>query len=385
MALIIRCSVLVSICLLGMFCSAGLCYAQDRKDRGIMVYNPDKFYSGYTLFCHSYENPKTDSEDGLGHIYLMDMEGNIVHEWTTRTAQQGFLRLLPDGNLYYPTRDRSNINQAGLRELAPDSSVVWYYHCRIDHDYYILENGNLMIHCITDRMAPHIGTALRRMPYIVEITRDKELVWEWRGEDHFDELKELLKDHWPWVEKRIKGQFSFDWAHNNTCQIIPDNPTGEKDPRFRKGNIVFSYRSLDIIGVIDRDTGKIVWAWGPGELDGQHKPYMLPDGTILIFDNGTLRKWSRVIKLDPLKEEIVWEYVGTPKESFFSGYISGAQLLPNGNVLICEGSKCKIFEVTPDKEIVWEFRSPYKSKGAMSTYRAKRYSSEFVKPLLERK
>ena len=34
--------------------------------------------------------------------------------------------------------------------------------------------------------------------------------------------------------------------------------------------------------------------------------------------------------------------------------------------------------------IVWEFRSPFKKKGSLSTYRARRYSLEFVKPLLER-
>lgn len=383
MLLLAKCFVLALIVLAGILGRAELCYAQEKLEKGITVFKPDKFYNGYTLFCHSYENPKVDKGDGVGHIYLMDMEGNFVHEWTTKTAQQNFTRLLPNGDLYYPTRDRSNINQAGLRRLAPDSKVIWHYHCRIDHDYFILDNGNIMIHCITDRMSPQLGTDLKRMPYIVEITPDKELVWEWRGEEHVDELKVLLKDHWDWVEERIQKKFSFDWAHNNTCQVIPDNPTGEKDPRFRKGNIVFSYRSLDIIGVIDRDTSEIVWAWGPGEIDGQHKPHVLPDGNILIFDNGTLRKWSRVIKLDPLKNEIVWEYTGTPKESFYSGYISGAQLLPNGNILICEGGNRRIFEVTPDKEIVWEFRSPLE-KGLMSIYRSNRYSPEYVKPLLEK-
>jgi len=383
MLLLAKCFVLALIVFMGILGRAELCYAQEKVEKGITVFKPDKFYNGYTLFCHSYENPKVDKGDGLGHIYLMDMEGNIVHEWTTKTAQQNFTRLLPNGDLYYPTRDRSNINQAGLRRLAPDSRVIWHYHCRIDHDYFILDNGNIMIHCITDRMSPQLGTDLKRMPYIVEITPDKELVWEWRGEEHVDELKVLLKDHWDWVEERIQKKFPFDWAHNNTCQVIPDNPTGEKDPRFRKGNIVFSYRSLDIIGVIDRDTGDIVWAWGPGEIDGQHKPHMLPDGNILIFDNGTLRRWSRVIKLDPLKNEIVWEYTGTPKESFYSGYISGAQLLPNGNILICEGGNRRIFEVTPDKEIVWEFRSPLE-EGLMGIYRSNRYSPEYVKSLLEK-
>ena len=354
------------------------------------LYKPDKCYNGYTLFCHSYEDPRA-SESGRGHIYLIDMEGNVVHEWTTQTAQQSFCRLLPDGNLLYPTRDRSRIEAAGLRELDPDSNVVWYYHCRIDHDDQVLANGNLMLHTICDYMVPALGVGLKRNPYILEITRDRKLVWEWRGEEHVDELRDLLPaDAWEHFQRRIRNEFSFDWAHNNTCQIIPENATAEKEDararlaRFKPGNIIFSYRSVDIIGVIERETGKIVWAWGPGELDGQHKPHMLPNGNILIFDNGTLRGYSRVIELDPLTEEIVWEYTAEPKEEFLSRYISGAQRLPNGNTLICEGAKCHLFEVTTKKEVVWDYVSPFREEGALSTYRCLRYSPEYVRPLLER-
>lgn len=353
------------------------------------IYNKEKSYNGYTLFCHSYEDPRV-SESGKGHIYLIDMEGDVVHEWTTSTAQQSFCRLLPDGNLLYPTRDRSKIQQAGVRKIDLDSNVLWRYHCRIDHDYQILENGNLILHTITDCMVPALGVDLKRNPYFLEITPDKELIWEWRGEEHLAELKELLPaDGWAHFQKRVQGQFSFDWAHNNTCQIIPPNATAEKEKesgdrvRFKPGNIVFSYRSVDIIGVIDRETGKIVWAWGPGEIDGQHKPHMLPNGNLLIFDNGTLRGYSRVIELNPLTEKIEWEYTSDPKEKFFSGYISGAQRLPNGNTLICEGSKCHLFEVTPEKEVVWDYVSPFKEKGALAVYRCLRYSPEYVEPLLD--
>lgn len=355
------------------------------------LYKPDTCYNGYTLFCHSYEDPKA-SESGKGHIYLIDMEGNVAHEWTTQTAQQSFCRLLPNGNLLYPTRDRSKIEEAGLRELDPDSNVVWYYHCRIDHDVQVLANGNLMLHTIIDRMVPVLGVGLKRNPYILEITRDKKLVWEWRGEEHVDQLRELLPAKaWEHFQTRIRGEFSFDWAHNNTCQIIPQNATAEKEKerggpvRFKPGNIIFSYRSVDIIGVIDRETGKIVWAWGPGELDGQHKPHMLPNGNILIFDNGTLRGYSRVIELNPLTEQIEWEYTAELKEAFLSRYISGAQRLPNGNTLICEGAKCHLFEVTPEKEVAWDYVSPFKERGALAIYRCLRYSPEYVKPLLERK
>ena len=384
-------------------------------EKGVTIYRPDKCYHGYTLFCHTHEDLRLGT-DLLAPMFLIDMEGNIVHQWQAKTAVQ-LIKLLPDGNLYYMTRDRSNIDQAGLRVIGPDSSLLWYCHCRIDHDYYSLANGHLMIHCLVDRMVPDLGHELRRNPYIIEIGPNKELIWEWHGEDHLQELVDLcgleipidwkgrvereLEERRPWDERvqsaslqeieavaqRMIHHFAFDWAHNNTCQVIPENAAAARDERFRPGNIVFSYRSLDIIGVIDRSSGEIVWAWGPGDLDGQHKPHVLENGHILVYDNGTRRGWSRVIELDPLANQIVWEYAAAPRESFFSAFISGAQRLPNGNTLICEGARGRLFEVTPEKEIVWEFISPFRGfilgREAHNIYRATRYSPEYVAPLLE--
>jgi len=357
---------------------------------GVQVYDSDKAFEGYTLYCQTFLDLDLDKGE-RGKINLIDMEGNIVHRWYAKTALQSFCRLLPDGNILYPTRDRSNLAEAGLRELNPDSEVVWYYHCRIDHDYQVLDNGNLLLHTITDNMSPNLGKELKRQPYIIEITPDKELLWEWRGEDHVDEFKELLsKESWEFFWERVKGRYSFDWAHNNTCQVIGPNKTYEKEKeaggpvRFKPGNIIFSYRSLDTIGVIERETGDIVWAWGPGVIDGQHKPHMLENGNILIYDNGTLRGYSRVIELNPLTEEIEWEYTSEPKSDFLSKFISGAQRLPNGNTLICEGSECHLFEVTPDKEIVWDYYSPSDEESMGTVYRCLRYTEDEVQALLDR-
>ena len=46
------------------------------------------------------------------------------------------------------------------------------------------------------------------------------------------------------------------------------------------------------------------------------------------------------------------------KPDFFSSFISGAQRLANGNTLICSGANGTIFEVTPDKTIVWKYVNP---------------------------
>ena len=79
----------------------------------------------------------------------------------------------------------------------------------------------------------------------------------------------------------------------------------------------------------------------------------------------------------------VWRYGDRP--GFFSNFFGGAYRLPNDNTLICEGGKAHLFEVTPDKEIVWDFVNPWRDKGSLgSVYRCLRYSPEYVKPLLER-
>jgi len=361
--------------------------------RGITVCDPQRAWEGYTLFSETFAEPRWEKGKETV-IYLIDMNGEPVHVWRqNRTTVQSHCKLLPNGHLLYPTHDRSDVasGNVGVFELAPDSSVVWSYRCRVDHDFQVLPNGNLLIHTITENIWPPLGPELKRQPYMIEVTRDKQLVWEWRGEEHLDELRALLPDEgWTHLMDRALGQFAFDWAHNNTLQVIPPNATWEREkkqsgrPRFKPGNIVFSYRSVDVIGVIDYPSGEIVWAWGPGVLDGQHKPHMLPNGNLLIFDNGTLRGWSRVIELDPLTETIVWEYKADPPESFFSPYISSAQRLPNGNTLICEGGRARLFEVTPDGDIVWEFRNPYQHEnGGRAIYRCLRYSPEYVKPLLE--
>ena len=44
---------------------------------------------------------------------------------------------------------------------------------------------------------------------------------------------------------------------------------------------------------------------------------------------------------------------------FFSELCGTCQRLPNGNTLITESTRGRAFEVTPDKEIVWEFVSPF--------------------------
>lgn len=61
-------------------------------------------------------------------------------------------------------------------------------------------------------------------------------------------------------------------------------------------------------------------------------------------------------------EELVWNYVARDTVSFYSGFISGAHRMENGNTFINEGAKARFLEVTPDNEIVWEYLNPYRGE-----------------------
>ncbi|MCK5347109.1 MAG: aryl-sulfate sulfotransferase, partial [Candidatus Heimdallarchaeota archaeon] len=337
---------------------------------------------------------------------LIDMKGYIVHRWHHK---QGFnwhyAELLPDGNIIAVIKENYRRHIGGiLLRLDWDSNVVWKMHIACHHDFDVLENGNIMALCReyinNDAIYPGILKSdcifevkpirkpqhfmLEYIPYVPQI------LWEWHSDQHALELKEFVDIEFPLKRKPRKNQKRYpprptDWAHINTVEVLPDNPSAKKDPRFKKGNILISLLCVNTIAVIDRETGKIVWAWGPGELDCQHIPTMLNNGNILIYDNGSNRKYSRVLELDPLKEKIVWEYKADPPESFFSVNQGSSQRLPNGNTLISETRNGRLFEVTLDGEIVWEYFNPdlTPDRERMDFYRTLRYSPQFVERILK--
>jgi outer membrane protein assembly factor BamB len=203
--------------------------------------------------------------------------------------------------------------------------------------------------------------------YLVEMTTGGQVVWEWRSWEHLDPAAHPITPQ----DRRA------EWTHGNTVAETAD------------GHIVVSFRNISTVVMIDRATGKIVWTLGAPPLAQQHDPRPLPSGNLLIFDNGTHRRdhpatFSRVLEVDPRTSGIVWEYRDPSLFEFFSPYISGAQRLANGNTLVCEGCHGRIFEVTPDREIVWEYVSPhfFQERGAPGlnnwVFRAFRYSLEEI-------
>jgi len=153
-------------------------------------------------------------------------------------------------------------------------------------------------------------------------------------------------------------------------------------------------RGPDDSATVERATGRIVWKLAAPTIAQQHAPVPLENGNLLIFDNGTHRPdrsapFSRVIEVEIATQEIVWSYQDRPPFDFFSHNISNAERLGNGETLVCEGNFGRLFEVTPDGELVWEFVNPYFGPSLADpdgpptnrVFRAFRYGEERIRRL----
>jgi hypothetical protein len=80
----------------------------------------------------------------------------------------------------------------------------------------------------------------------------------------------------------------------------------------------------------------------------EFSPPVNDDGSYTITDEGTFGP-----------SEPSWIYMAPDKRSMYSPFVSGVQRLKNGNTLITQGANGRFLEVTPNKEIVWEYWNPY--------------------------
>jgi len=62
---------------------------------------------------------------------------------------------------------------------------------------------------------------------------------------------------------------------------------------------------------------------------------------------------------------LTWSYTNPSPGTFYAQNISGADRLPNGNTLICEGTAGKFFEVDSVGKTVWEYINPVSGNGIL--------------------
>ena len=370
---------------------------------GVTKYNQKEAYKGFTLWC---------SMGQKGKVYLMDMKGKVVHTWNMPLPPGNYGFLLENGNLLYAGRTKfghggSDHHMSGKGGVVYEESwdgdtITKLYQPNQHHDFDKMPNGNYLAILWEPLPRDMWSRVIGGVPgtefsdgyifeeKIVELDPQNNVVWEWLPSQH------LSFEDYPVgpLDDRL------EWLHANSLDYLPaGNPITGKEA------IMISLRHPSTCIIVDKASGKVVWRYGGfiegewGRLGQQHDFSMIPEnlpggGNILIFDNGDKLPsvkaanmyWgighSRVLEIDPDSKKVKWEYDHEDKDwdfpipqkdKFHSGYISGAQRLPNGNTLICDGAHGRIFEVTKSKEIVWEFINPEQK----AIFRAYRYGPDF--------
>jgi len=348
-----------------------------QEQQGEAIVSPTKALPGFTLF----------GESGSAKTRLVNMSGEVVKTWDFDAART---RLLPNcnalvvhGTKWGWSQEKWDALRPFVREYDWSGNVVWEYKAPgpAHHDVQRLENGNTLVlfRGLVPKSAkqsiedPAKRNSKIRTDTIREISPEGKTVWEWNAHDYLD-LNSCGKNPCEPLPESITDQRRvFDWTHSNGISVIPENKWHESgDTRFAPGNIILTLRNWSSMVVISRSSGEIVWEFND-RLSGGHEGIMierdLPGaGNILIFNNGRDTLESEVLEIHPQTREVVWRYSDGP--DFYSAAAGRAQRLANGNTLISEDVPGRIFEVTPDHEIVWSYQA------GLRTARAHRYPAD---------
>ena len=333
----------------------------------IQVLDPVRMMPGWTLM-----NLVIDDLSPPTLAVMLDEVGEIV--WYhglgpsegfsgVQTSWVDGVHVLIGGNIAAgesPTRVdlAGNVIWQGPRQ--PDNGVAG--DGTMHHTFQALPNGHYVTLFL--EMAQDIPTDT-----IWELDSDLETAWLWRSKDHLPESTE-------------------SYLHGNMVQVDLDEDV-----------VYYNARDASTLYKVDRATGEVLWRLAEDqdfEMLGDHSspwfghahaPSLLPDGHLLVHDNGHAdRLWSRVVEyeLDQLAMTIrpVWQYPEEGSNDLGLCHAWGdADRLANGNTLITTGScfegdsQPHLVEVTPAGDVVWEVWLEAEGGGLAGAYMAERIDS----------
>jgi hypothetical protein len=232
--------------------------------------------------------------------YPMVFDNNGVPVWWGREPSAQFFALPLNGNIAWNAGGR-------IEEHRLDGSLVRSYSTVGDpmdfHDLELLPNGNHLAVTLTPKQntdlsawgGPSDATIIDHI--VQEVTPQGLALWSWRTSDHIP-IDETTA---PWRASELAdpgGSFSgfYDPYHWNSVEWTGDG-------------VILSFRHNDAVYKVNRLTGAIEWKiggtarpeslavigdpvfepGGGGGFGGQHDARLMEDGTVTVYDNGSLR------------------------------------------------------------------------------------------------
>ena len=238
---------------------------------GVLKYDREKSYGGYTLFAPMI---------GCKTTYLIDMEGNLIHKWESEYPPGFYAMLLPNGNLLRGGNmaqkgdNKCNIGGAAgtVQEIDWDGNVVWEYKMNTPtevqhHCFDRMPNGNTLMlgwekktrdeWIAKGRNPESIPTScfyhgFRFMDlwvdFVREVDKNGKTVWEWHVWDHIGQGPHQFNVNYQLPKGVGDYEWNYDWTHFNTCEYIPENDW-----------LLLNSRNFSEFYIIDHKTGQMLY------------------------------------------------------------------------------------------------------------------------------
>lgn len=240
---------------------------------------------------------------------------------------------------------------AGKITLVNESgAITWEHPAKGCNDFWLLPSGNLLF--TTGRG-------------VMEVTRDKQVVFKYEskseiyacqrlpngntfvGECNAGRLIELTPELKVVKEVRLLPE-GKDGGHGymRNCRALPN------------GNYLVTHYGAGYVREYD-GAGKVVMEIkAPG---GPHSAIRLKNGNTLISVADRVKSDAKVFEVDK-EGKVVWEITNKDLPDAPFKFIAGLHRLPNGNTVLCNwlghgqfGKAPHLFEVTPEKKVVWTY------------------------------
>ncbi|MGB0777816.1 MAG: aryl-sulfate sulfotransferase [Flavobacteriaceae bacterium] len=352
----------------------------------VEVYNEDLIDSTSLIF---------GVDNGQKRCFLINKQGELLKEWNFHLSLGNDIFLESDGSLtgMFKPEATPPFNFGGyggvIQIINPDENVQWSYEVHDEnklahHDVERLPNGNVMF-LVWERtsieQASELGETTNYDLFTESIwevnPQNNEVVWKWNSIDHIVQTDNPNHPNYgdpeSTPEKINLGRNDIDSGdimHANALFYDEKNDL-----------IYISVNFYDEVWVIDHSTtteqakgssggnynlgGDLIYRFGNGVFDRNHHPNIVAEGfpgsgNILTYSNGNSIQQSIIYELElpanyPTAEspKIKWSFTNS---EIYSGIVSGATRLKNGNTLITEGDY-GFWEVTPNWEVVWKYKA----------------------------
>lgn len=242
----------------------------------------------------------------------------------------------------------TDLGQGKVLVVAADGKITWEYPAGMCQDVWVLPNGNYLF---------------SHARGVKEVTPDaeKKVVWEYKSPDgtEIHNCQPLADGAVLVVECGTKRLIEIERDGKIRKELKVETATKDAHPQFRiarklaDGHYLIAFNGEHVVRELDGE-GKVVRTIKvPGD------PYIglrLANGNTLIGCGDG----HKLIEVDP-QDKVVWQLDENDLPGIPLRFVAGVQVLPNGNVVVCNwgghghiGEQPLVFEVTRDKKVVWK-------------------------------